>query len=913
MKNKMKLSVLLVALVGSLLVGLAHPASAATAGSWNTQVIDPNALGSVYITTQANVRRSPSSPDDSRIARYRVNFARAGTYDLYARLMYSTGANQANMFFSTNLGSEDNWVGVNTRNLSDEKFVWVNLTERDNQFDVRSPGTQQFSIASGRRGMRIDAFAFAPSGGSFTDAQLDGAVAGNGQTSGLIGFQAEYAAAFGSDTISDEGLKLKENLTGHLLELRAQLLRHIPEIDQARVAAWQASIKAEEEFAKKAASTAAAVARMKSAEGRLRSLEETLKLGPRTLEDAQDAVTQARARGEDDPELESAVRNAERLLSLRERDVRGIERNIERAKKDLEESKTKLPSAIREADAARQAHQRAMAATWAAMDALGTRELVQSNRLDRMLAEYTIISRASPRRLAKFFEQSPEHPQLIQQLFADTDLMVNMLVADGPNGENYGEAMKIYNAIQQASPRANEGVFQRLALAVSLGHALPITRRDHARSTGSVSDDEPEDEEDASENTAFGSRDASKYIDPVQRYLNYEKWYLAGELDAGFKDLCAWSLVMVVDGRDCDEAVAWGREMLKILRPDTIPTDGNTSRYIDFLDHEIAYSANLVSEDRPELMLMQNILANGGICGRRAFFGRFLLRSFGVPTTARSEPGHATLAHWHPEGWSVKLGGNWGPGNRGRYARMNRRRSSPYGVDLNFLASTQARQDVASFVNVKRAQWISALVGEDRQAGFYTTSGETSFEDLGFWNALALHEQRRIIADLDAKRVSTPSPAFTPTQAPVATGRITVDSRGIITIPSAATSYPTESTARIFRHRQPDLILFMNDLAGNTRLHSSRAAGSNDRFTYTFDAPVAGRYLMVARVATPRWDRQLIASANGGAAVKMPLPYTKGLWEFSRPVEIDLRAGRNELTFHGSRMTIDHFSLAPMR
>ena len=39
--------------------------------------------------------------------------------------------------------------------------------------------------------------------------------------------------------------------------------------------------------------------------------------------------------------------------------------------------------------------------------------------------------------------------------------------------------------------------------------------------------------------------------------------------------------------------------------------------------------------DRSDLHFFQNILMNGGVCGRRAFFGRFMLRAFGVPTTAR--------------------------------------------------------------------------------------------------------------------------------------------------------------------------------------------------------------------------------------------------------------------------------------
>ena len=902
----MKLHVYVVAVVACLLAQIAYPVSHSfqTSGSsWGT-VFDPAALGSQYLTTGANARRAPDTVDDPRIARYRVTFDTAGTYDLYARLMIAPGAGNAGMYYSSNFGPNDNWVGVGANNLKDDAFGWVKLS--DGGFTVDAPDTVLFSIASQRRGMLIDAFAFGATGATFTDEQLDAAALGNAAQSGLIGFQAQYANTFGRDTISDAGLELEKTFTEKLLRLRAELERHLPAIDPAKVAAWRASIEAEEEFAREAASTAQAVANMKGAEGNLRRLEEARALGPTTLEDAQERLVRARARGDDDPELEHAIRSAESFLEHRQRDVDRLERSVERARRAVEEAEANLPEAIKAAEAAQQAHERAMAAVLRAMDELGVSEVLGSDRLDNMLAQYMVLRSATPRGLAKFAAQSPDNLTLIRQLLGDTGRMVQMLVADGPNGGKYGQAMKIYTDIQQASPRAGEGVFQRLALAVSLGHAATIPRRDRDVSAGSVDDDEDDD-------TAQDGDDPSRVIDPVQRYLNYEQWYLAGELDIGFQDLCVWSLVMVVDGRDADETLAWGREMLHNLRPGFIPAHGDTSLYVDVVDAEIAYTSSGPRNDRPELQFMQNILANGGICGRRAFFGRFILRAFGVPTTARSEPGHATLAHWHPDGWRTRLGGSWGPGNRGRYARMNRRRSIPYGVDLNFLASTRARQDGDAFTRVKRAQWIGTLMGERTKPGFHPRGSDSNEEESSFWNDLALHEQRRIIAGLDAARGASSVASAAPAPAPGATGTITVDANGVITIPSAATSSPTESTRRLFRGHQPEILFFTKARAGDTRLHVSRYANQNDTFTYTFDAPRSGTYTMEARVATPRWDLSLHASANGGAVVPMPLPYTIGMWETSAPVEIKLTAGRNELTFHGVRVAIDHFTLTPVR
>jgi hypothetical protein len=322
---------------------------------------------------------------------------------------------------------------------------------------------------------------------------------------------------------------------------------------------------------------------------------------------------------------------------------------------------------------------------------------------------------------------------------------------------------------------------------------------------------------------------------------------------------------------------------------------------------------------------MQNILANGGICGRRAFFGRFTLQAFGVPTTARKEPGHATLAHWHPDGWATRLGGeskpgdDWRPGSRGFYAAMNDSRSRPYGADVNFHASSRAREDATAFMRVKRAQWIGALLGEAPKPGLITWSGKTKgpkplkkgeIVQPIFWNELALQEQRRIIAGLESKSAKPSSPPPIAAKVPVATGKVTIDDKGVITIPSAACSSPTESTKSLYHGGHIDLVVFVKNQSGDTLLHLSRYSKEGDTFEYTFDTRKGGKYQLVASVVTPKWDQHLFASANGGAPVEMALPYTIGMWDKTAPVAIELKAGENVLKFHGpARVTLGQFTL----
>jgi hypothetical protein len=377
---------------------------------------------------------------------------------------------------------------------------------------------------------------------------------------------------------------------------------------------------------------------------------------------------------------------------------------------------------------------------------------------------------------------------------------------------------------------------------------------------------------------------------------------------------------MVVNGEEPDEIYVWGRQMLNNLRPDCIPNNGDTSVYVDVVDKEIKYSSGDMKYNLPELHSMQNFLANGGMCGPRAFFGRFILRAYGVPAAARKQPGHATLGHWHPDGWQTRLGGDhWGKGARGFYSAMNDSRTRPYGADINFYISTQAREDATAYMRVKRAQWIGALVGEGAKPGLITYSGKSrgpqppkkgEVEKPVFWNDLALHEQRRVIAGLEAKAAPSKITTSVAEKAPAATGKITVDDKGVITIPSAACSSPTESTKAAYRGGQTDLIVFVKNKAGETNLHLSRYSKESDTFEYTFDAPKGGKYKLVASVVTPKPKQVIFATANGGAPVEMALPYTIGLWDKSPPVEIELKAGKNVLKFQGpARVTFGQFTL----
>jgi len=375
--------------------------------------------------------------------------------------------------------------------------------------------------------------------------------------------------------------------------------------------------------------------------------------------------------------------------------------------------------------------------------ALNLTPLLADSKLDPKLVKFVVLNSATPKGLAEFAQQGAEKAALIDKLLADPELMKQMLVADGAKDNKYGQAMEIYTAIQKASPKAKEGILQRLALAIALVHAL-----------------------------------APDTVDPVKRYLAREKAYADGELDPAFKDLTAWDIRFVVDGDEPDEVSAWGRQMLRNYRPDIAANPDYGWRYVQVVPTDVKFGSGDTVYDRPELHRYQNIIMNGGVCGRRAFFGRFILRAFGIPTAARPQPGHAALVHWTPKGWVPCLGGPWGSGFN--------------GSDLDFLATTQARENKDAFLQVMRAQWIGDVMGEKP-----------------FWYGVSLHTQRDIIekakttalaavgANLGESNATGEKPVTETAGMTDADKKIAVDKDGVITIPAAAYSKPVGSTGDV--------------------------------------------------------------------------------------------------------------------
>jgi len=669
--------------------------------------------------------------------------------------------------------------------------------------------------------------------------------------------------------LSEEAQKLEAHYQAKMDDLQAAVLASLPEVSQAKRQAFADARELE----------AAAKLAVQEAEKRMAEIQTAKALvghakgkwiggADRGIAAAKDALGKATT--------EAERQSAEADLAKWEQNRRDGEQALKERQAVLDEAEKGRAAVELELKEARSALVSAESAPVNSVAQLGLDQTLSNEALDPLLAAYVVMMEATPARLAAFAAQGEAEKGVLDRLLGAEDLLVQMLVADGARDGRYDRAIQIYQNIWNASEMAGEGALQRLALAISLEHAVPVAQRN-----------------------AVADVDAPTSVDPVRRYLHYEKALMNGELDPAFADLTTWDYRMVVNGEEPDEILEWGREMLRNYRPDHIATSDYRWRYVATVRSDIRYGSQDNQYDKDELQFFQNILMNGGICGRRAFFGRFILRAFGVPTTARPQRGHAALAHWTPEGWVVCLGGGWGAGwTKTRYDR-----------DLDFLANTQARAVGEDFMKVKRAQWIGDVMGEPRVFGLLSGKPE-------FWNATSLYLQRALIAeaktleavgeDIGEANETKEAVEIVKMEVTPEDREIVTDENGMITVPAVAASRPTKSTGKI---------LFMGSYLDGAQMHYSRTGGHQD-FEYEIVAPVAGRYALRAKVVTPSWKQSLSLQVNGSTEVTViQLPFTVGMWDQTEPVWVELESGQNKLRFlregEVKGITLKEFTLTP--
>jgi len=501
--------------------------------------------------------------------------------------------------------------------------------------------------------------------------------------------------------------------------------------------------------------------------------------------------------------------------------------------------------------------------------------LLTDDKLDAKLMKVAILRHGTPAGLAEFAQQSDVHKKLIDDLLADESLMRQVLMAGGANGGEYGEAMQVYRLILDASEKAREpGILNNLALGTALQQ--PWLNSNAREADGSVN---------ATVFTDHQTPDGQ-----IARYLHYEQAYLDEELDPAFKDFTAWECRFITNDPYTNEELTWARELLRNFRPDHVTNPDYSWRYVAMVKSDFPYCS---TRHDPTLGLpQQEALALGGICGRRAFFGRFITRAFGIPARRSTQTGHAAMNMWTPDGWVTRLGAWWS---------MNW--CGPWG-GLDFYLDARAREFPDQYTQVLRSQWIGDALGEeDVSLRQYGQGG-------GFWNALAFYKKRTIVEDNAAAQAAAdaelanltadearllgesdkilgPDKEIEKIEIPEQDKKVVVGEDGTITVPAVACAKPDNNT---------DKVLFLESFDDGMQIHYQRMGSRPEILRYYVEAPAAGKYQIRALVSTVSPEGlEVTYRVNRRTMVETQFPYTKGSWDHSKPEKVELREGRNSI------------------
>ena len=490
------------------------------------------------------------------------------------------------------------------------------------------------------------------------------------------------------------------------------------------------------------------------------------------------------------------------------------------------------------------------------------------------LAKFAFLSHATPNRLAGFAQQGEAERALIDKLLNDDKLVVQAMTMGGASGGNYGQAMRNYTAIQKASKRSHEGFFQAWALAVSLQY------------TGDT----------------YVYPDVPAAESLVNYYLNYLKAYDDGILDPAFSELggTGWNYRFVFPDSYTLEDIDWIRKVLRNYRPDHTRLEYRW-RYCRIVRSDIPYTSGVDRSGMPaDLSNIQKFFLEGGICGPRAFVGQISGYAFGIPSRRAPSPGHGAMAHWTPDGWTTVLGPHF-------YFCKHINGMPP----MDFLLESQAQQDPREYKQALMCEWLGKALAEDAPRD-YGSSG-------GFWRLLGFYKRQAIVEDQQIKdigatgeelaesNVSSEKKEVEQIEISEEFKKITVAGDGTITIPVAACRSP----------KNGEKIKFMESIDGGMQVHYGLAGRRPELLSYTLDIPKAGKYEFSGHVCSVTMNQEFLLRINRRTLVDVNIPYTKADWMDTKPVELELKEGRDRISFTqkapNKGLSIKGFKLKPVK
>lgn len=444
--------------------------------------------------------------------------------------------------------------------------------------------------------------------------------------------------------------------------------------------------------------------------------------------------------------------------------------------------------------------------------------------------QYRFISLCGPGTLGTFAKADQGNQAFLRWLLKDTGVMDLYLEAGGnPTGEGSIPTLALWSRIFNTDPDSRKGIYLKIAMATAV--MRPVQFSDE-RSLG--------------------------LTQPYEgRYLYYKETHKKGDLLPSFDNLSVWEIQKVVDGMGAPPAdLTWVRDMVRTWRPDLI----KANRIVKIVS-EVRYGRSPLP-----IVDMASVLDAGGICGRRAYFGRKTCAAFGIPAVGISQPRHAALACKESGTWKVEYGADWWAST-----------VDGFGDGPNFPVEAAARSHVVEFSQSEHLKW--------------------------FASSLTATNPGNAIVELASKMI--PAPADTKANAKEPETKSEMEANGVSKETSAArpATAPQEPIS-VEESTRIDADKF--DKMSNLMVYDSWPDGTGKQVNfqknlaeswidYTIDVKKAGAYSLVLKLAAPNRDQVLNVAVGAGSNLTINVPNTRGLWGMTPPLDVKLEQGKQTL------------------
>ncbi len=450
----------------------------------------------------------------------------------------------------------------------------------------------------------------------------------------------------------------------------------------------------------------------------------------------------------------------------------------------------------------------------------------------KALDQYQFIAKCGADKLGTFAKADKGNQEFLLWLTQDTGIMDLYLEAgEVPSGEACIPTLTFWNKVFHADPDSKSGIYLKLAIATALMHPVPF----------------------------MDERKTPRVTEPYEgRYLYYKKLHQNRELQPTFDHLTVWEYQKVVEGMGAPtEDLTWVRQLIHTWRPDLKRTN-NLVRIVG----EVRYGTSPIP-----IVDMASVLDAGGICGRRSHFGRKTLAAFGIPSIGIFQPGHAALAYKRGDAWQVEYGAGWG------------KSTCEGGMDGPvFVAEAAARSHPLEFSQSEHLKWFaSALTAKDTAKVIAEIADKIVPRAT---DATAIAKEPETKSEMEANGVSNTTAAVNAASASQEAVRVDAG-----TLRIAADKFDKMANVMVYESL-PD---------GTGKQVNFQKNLDESWIDYTIDAPKAGTYALVLKLAAPNRDQVLNVTVGSNPAVALNVPNTRGLWGMTPALDLKLESGKQTL------------------